>query len=314
MTNAAFIAGDWGTSSFRLSLCDSAGAVLASRQGPGISRLSDTPAATFAALVAAWDDAPGVLPAILCGMVGSSLGWQSVPYRNCPLRCDALAVSAVPAANTDRPVLLLPGLSCTNPQGLPDMMLGEETQIAGALHLEPRLAKGRQLLCLPGTHSKWVLLAEGMILQFQTALTGELYDILCRHSVLTGGVAPSHDAAGFQMGVTAAAAEPQSGLLHRLFTVRSLQLTSALEKDQAPAFLSGLMIGDDILGAQHLFAAERETPVTLIGDPALTALYAQALSALGTTANVIDGEAAAVCGLTLAYRALTYKADFAHAP
>jgi 2-dehydro-3-deoxygalactonokinase len=303
MTRAAFIAGDWGTSRLRLSLCESTGAVLAAVDGPGIARLTETPAATFAMLVASWDAAHGALPALLCGMVGSSLGWQTVPYLPCPARCDALTAAALRIVDAGRPVLLLPGLSCRNRQDSPDRMRGEETQIAGALHLEPRLAEGRHLLCLPGTHSKWVLLAEGTVQQFQTALTGELYDLLCRHSVLLGGAAPAPDAAGFGMGVAAAQADHQGGLLPQLFSTRSLQLAGELGKDQAAAYLSGLMIGHEILGMRRLFAAEWESGITLIGDPALTGLYAQALKAFGKTAHILDGETASRAGLTQAHEA-----------
>jgi 2-dehydro-3-deoxygalactonokinase len=303
MTHAAFIAGDWGTSRLRLSLCESTGTMLAAVDGPGIARLAETPAATFARLVAPWDAAHGALPAFLCGMVGSSLGWQTVPYLPCPARCDALAASALRIMDAGRPVLLLPGLSCRNRQDAPDRMRGEETQIAGAQHLEPRLAEGRHLLCLPGTHSKWVLLADGRVQQFQTALTGELYDLLCRHSVLLGGALPTPDAAGFERGVTAARADHQGGLLPQLFSTRSLQLAGELGKDQAAAYLSGLMIGHEILGMRRLFAAEWESAITLIGEPALTGLYAQALKAFGTTAQALDGEDASLAGLAQAHEA-----------
>ena len=60
-------------------------------------------------------------------------------------------------------------------------MRGEETQILGALHLEPTLAsRPSSLLCLPGTHTKWVLLDEGTVQEFLTATTGELFALLVR--------------------------------------------------------------------------------------------------------------------------------------
>src|SRR5262245_40767855 len=65
MSEAAFIAGDWGTSRLRLYLCDPAGNVLARGEGEGAS-VPDC-AGRFAAATVAWDKAHGLLPAVLSG-------------------------------------------------------------------------------------------------------------------------------------------------------------------------------------------------------------------------------------------------------
>jgi len=93
MSEAAFIAGDWGTSRLRLYLCDARGSVLARGEGEGAS--APDCAGRFAAAVAPWDKAHGVLPAVLGGMVGSTIGWKEVPYLHCPAKPQAIAGAAL---------------------------------------------------------------------------------------------------------------------------------------------------------------------------------------------------------------------------
>ena len=53
MSDAHFIAGDWGTSRLRLFLCDRAGSILDRAEGPGIElELWSLPAAAFGQFVA----------------------------------------------------------------------------------------------------------------------------------------------------------------------------------------------------------------------------------------------------------------------
>ena len=199
MSRAAFIAGDWGTSRLRLYLCDAAGQVLARTQGAGAA-VPDC-AGRFAAAVADWDRAHGRLPAVLGGMVGSTIGWKEVPYLECPARPQAIAGAALRFAADGRAIAIAPGLKCTNPVGAPDVMRGEEVQILGALRLHPELARGGHLLCMPGTHVKWVQLRDGAVGRFQTALSGELFELLAGHSVLArGGGSADPQSPAFALG------------------------------------------------------------------------------------------------------------------
>src|SRR5437868_755789 len=143
MSEAAFIAGDWGTSRLRLYLCDPQGNVLARGESGGAS--APDCAGRFAAAVTAWDKAHGVLPAVLAGMVGSTIGWREVPYLRCPARPSGIADAALRFESAGRAIAILPGLSCRSKTGAPDVMRGEETQILGVLRLYPQLAKGRHV-------------------------------------------------------------------------------------------------------------------------------------------------------------------------
>jgi 2-dehydro-3-deoxygalactonokinase len=293
MGEAAFIAGDWGTSRLRLYLCGADGAVLDRRDGEGAS-VPDC-AGRFAAAVADWDGAHGKLPAVLGGMVGSTIGWKEVPYLECPARPETIAAAALRFKADGRAIAIAPGLNCVNHAGAPDVMRGEEVQILGALRLNPELAKGRHLLCMPGTHVKWVRLEDGAVSRFQTALSGELFELLSRHSVLArDGGSVDAESPAFALGLRTARDNAQSGLLHLLFSTRSRVVTGTMAKADAASYLSGLIVGADVGAALALFGPER---VPLVCSPLLAALYGRALGTYGIAAPVIDGDAAALAGL-----------------
>jgi 2-dehydro-3-deoxygalactonokinase len=301
MSEAAFIAGDWGTSRLRLYLCDPAGNVLARSAGEGAS-VPDC-AGRFAAAVTPWDKAHGVLPAVLTGMVGSSIGWHEVPYLKCPARPSAIANAALRFEAGGRAIAILPGLSCRGKTGAPDVMRGEETQILGALHLHPQLTKGRHLLCLPGTHTKWVAVTDGAVSQFQTALSGELFEILRRHSVLArdSGEVDGQSPA-FALGLDCA--RQKADLLHLLFSARSRAVTGDMAREDAASYLSGLVLGKDVATALALFnlaPSSMDGPVQLICTPLLSALYGKALATYDVKSTVIDGDRAALAGLVHAH-------------
>jgi len=303
MNRDRFIAGDWGTSRLRLSLCD-AERVVEMRQGPGIGALREPAGEALRPLIAGWRATYGPLPLVLCGMAGSRNGWRETPYLPCPADLHTLADEALRFEADGVPVAIAPGLSCTSRLGAPEVMRGEETQIAGALALHPALATGRHLLCLPGTHTKWALLENGQVRDFLTALTGELFALLRDGSTLMRagrpGAGPDDTEDGFENGLTATATLGSASLLHGLFAVRSRQLIEGRSYEWALSYLSGLMIVADVRGAIPLFDTRPE--VVLIGDDALNERYAQALRHEGVAASCLDGERCALAGLRTLWR------------
>jgi 2-dehydro-3-deoxygalactonokinase len=271
--------------------------VLARAEGEGAS-VPDC-AGRFAAAVKPWDNAHGQLPALLSGMVGSTIGWREVPYLKCPAKPAAIAAAALRFEVEERAVAILPGLSCTATTGAPDVMRGEETQILGALRLHPELGRGRHVICLPGTHAKWVALEDGAVRQFQTALSGELFELLRRHSVLArdGGEVAVNDA--FLRGLEFAKANREADLLYLVFSTRARVVTGEMAKSDAASYLSGLIVGKDVATAAVLFDLGASVP--LVCAPALTALYARALAAYDVKATAIDGDQASLSGLILAH-------------
>jgi len=307
MTSARFVAGDWGTSHLRLFLCDERGTVLDSASGPGAADSSGQFATVFDSLLAKWTPHPSELPAVLCGMVGSSIGWIQAPYLACPARPEQIATAC--ATLRDGQIRIVPGLSCRNRFDAPDFMRGEETQILGALQLQPALRQGRRLLCLPGTHTKWVMLEDGAVIEFLTAPAGELFTLLRDRSVLVRepGAGADSGTPAFKLGLAQVDRFPQAQMLHRLFECRSRSLDGELAPHEVASFLSGLLIGSDIVGALDVLAGSIAVrSVHLIGSPQLMELYAAGLGLQHYETSCTDGVLAAVAGLAQVRRQLAH--------
>ena len=136
MSPPALIGVDWGTSSFRAALMDPEGRVLERMTAAtGILEVSGGDfEIRLRELLGPWLDAHPGLPIVLSGMVTSRQGWLEVPYLPCPVTPERLAdaLAALDLQDGQR-LRFVPGLSTRRPDGLPDVMRGEETQILGAL-------------------------------------------------------------------------------------------------------------------------------------------------------------------------------------
>ena len=295
MTDAAYVAGDWGTSNLRLYLCAGDGRVLERRTGQGVAalRAAGSPdwAGVIHGLAAGWDEQ---LPVLLCGMVGADIGWQRVPYLPCPVATEALAQACVAVPGTR--VRIVPGLGCTNLHGAYDVMRGEETQIAGALQLEPRLQAGRQLLCLPGTHAKWAWLESGTVTGFVTAASGELYALIQQHSVLVRDAAARPDESGFAAALAQLDRHPQAAFPQLAFECRARQLSGEFDGATAAGYLSGLLVGSEVRAVLAEGGRPGE-PVVLVGEPALCAAYATALRHHSVPSQALAGDECVRAGL-----------------
>jgi 2-dehydro-3-deoxygalactonokinase len=302
----SYIAGDWGTSNLRLALCSEDGQVLELRKGPGAAESRGKFAETFDALSSDWRAAHGPLPSLLCGMVGSAFGWREASYLACPAQPQELA-DALVSPRVD--VHIVPGMKCTNPLGAPDVMRGEETQLLGAIcgSLAAGLEAGKQLVCMPGTHTKWVSVYDGVVQEFLTVPTGELFALLRDHSVIVRDqtTAVVHHAAEFERGLAEARRHPEIPVLHKIFQARTLRLDQQLSPQGAASWMSGLLVGTDVAGAlQLLDDTDPHAPVHVVGTAELIDAYAAALTACGRVAQAVDGTGAAFAGLGYLYRQL----------
>lgn len=293
----AFLALDWGTTNVRAWVVDDAGGIVSHRDfALGVGSLAPGEAAQRFADVVRPAMGAEALPAILCGMIGSTLGWHVVPYLDCPADLPAVQAGLQRVDAPGAPVWIVPGLRADRPDGGPDVMRGEETQLFGWVAGDPARRRGEHLLCLPGTHAKWVRLVDGRIESFVTSMTGELFALLRTHSVLRAGGEQREDEAAFQLGLKAAG--DGGALASRLFTARARVVGGDMAPASVESYLSGLLIGADVASVPALLGIRAGTTVWVVGDPALGARYGAALRARGHEANIIDGEDAALAGLT----------------
>lgn len=305
MTDRPALVGlDWGTSSLRAFLmCD--GRMLDTRHSPeGIQHLGTAGVPgfeqAFGAIAGDWLRQWPALPVVACGMVGSAQGWREAPYVRCPADARALAANGVTVPSGSGPdILIAPGV-LFDPAGpgdrAPDVMRGEEIQVAGALLHEPAWS-ARSRIVLPGTHSKWVGVDDGRIVELATHLTGEMFAVLKAHSILgrlmtaPAQSAGDGDTVAFERGLDAARNGP-ADLLHNVFAARTLGLTGQLPPEALADYLSGLLIGHELVSALgHRLDADTQ-PLILVGEPALCRRYASALEHFGWPADAVLGNTA----------------------
>jgi 2-dehydro-3-deoxygalactonokinase len=292
---------DWGTSRLRLWAIGTDGATIdAIRSAEGMGATEPRAFEGILEHHLAELGARADVPVIMCGMVGSRQGWQEAPYVAVPARLDTIIARAVRVSDTPRDVRILPGIADRSADA-PDVMRSEETQLLGLSRLAGPTADG--LVCMPGTHAKWVRLDDGArtVAAFATALTGDLFAALSTASVLRHSIADGAgtDGDAFDAAVAASLAEPATTLM-RLFAIRSRGLLAGQDAAHALGTLSGTIIGHDIAGALARFGTPSR--LTLVGGGTLGTLYERALRVAGIAATTIDGEELACEGLLAAAR------------
>jgi 2-dehydro-3-deoxygalactonokinase len=260
----------------------------------GVMTMADRDYGTvFASLFGAWLERWPQAVILASGMIGSRQGWREAPYVPCPASFEDLArgIAVVPL-DAGRALGLVPGLVSRAGGAAPDVIRGEEAQVFGALKLG-----GREdgVFVLPGTHSKWVSVAQGRIMGFHSFMTGEVYGLLKTHSIL-GRLMPQNGEPpfarpAFAAGCALALDDAGGALLHRLFSVRTQGLFARFSPEELPSYLSGLLIGEEIREAIWLLGTRPALPVQLICRPDLAIPYQLALSQAGLESAVIEDAA-----------------------
>jgi len=289
-----FILVDWGTSRFRAFVTDGERIVDRVSSDEGISALREGQhREVFLKYCRPWLGREPDAAVALVGMVGSKEGWRMAPYARCPAGPEEIARAMIEVEIADgRKGHIVPGLSCEPQPGAVDVMRGEETLCLGS-----GVADG--LICLPGTHPKWVEMKRGRIAHFATYFTGEMYALLRHHSMVGRPATEPEDPAGFERGLDAAERNGPSGrpvgLLHLIFGARAAAVTGRLPSAELGPYISGLLTGDEINGAFSLF--QKPEQVTVIGGEERVALFSKALARHGVKAAVKEPEEALIAGL-----------------
>jgi 2-dehydro-3-deoxygalactonokinase len=290
-----FILVDWGTTRFRAYLVDGTTIVDRRESEEGVSALrAGQHQAVFRAWCGAWLEREPDLPVALVGMVGSREGWVEAPYAHCPGGAADIARAMIEVdLGGGRVGRIVPGLACEPAPGAADVMRGEETLALGA-----GVREG--LICLPGTHPKWVEMKGGRIVRFATYFTGEMYALLRHHSMVGRPAVEPEDPAGFDLGLDAAERNSgrqgaRVGLLHLIFGARAATVTGRLPAAALGPYISGLLTGDEINGAFSQF--DRPEFLTVIADRPRADIFTRALARHGVRAVVKPPVEALVAGL-----------------
>jgi 2-dehydro-3-deoxygalactonokinase len=292
-----FIAVDWGNDSFRAALVAPDGEILDELAEPrGVLSFKKGEFANYLiATCASFTRAGGYLY-LLSGMVGSQRGLAEVPHCPCPATAGHLALM-VGWAVKDR-VAIVPGVRSE----YFDVMRGEETQVFGAAAV---LGIQDALMVLPGAHSKWVSLDGGAIVGFNTFMTGEIYNVLAQHSSLAqclpaAGSAVPLDKEVFVQGIEHATTS--ESLLNTVFSVQVKSQFKQLSPAQAASYLSGLVIGEELVSMQLGPGGE----VVVVSTQALSERYMLALEHLQVPSRIL-GTQTAWAGLHSIYTQMNFK-------
>jgi 2-dehydro-3-deoxygalactonokinase len=284
---------NWGSTNFRAYRIASDGTLLDEyAEAAGVARLDRSGMAELVARVLRrW---PGHGAVVACGMIGSNIGWQAVPYANAPASLADVAAVAAPSCIGAVNVLLLPGIRCRRAyDGGPDMMRGEELELFGFVALH---AGWRGLVALPGTHTKWAWFDQGRITDFFTSMSGELFDRLTSGGLLASIVdGEAVDGPVFLDGVSMGC-ERKLGLATLLFGARARVISGQLDKSDAASYIRGLVIGAEIADALAIYPNLAGTAVPLIGNGPLCKLYRSALAARAINSYTVDSKTACLAG------------------
>ena len=272
--NRDFLSCDWGTTSFRLrriagpertvirEIREQAGVKSlyeeAIRSGAQIEAARANVFARFLhtkleAMLAGEKTPERKLPLVISGMASSSVGWRELPYAKTPFPLDGSGVRSQ-ELNWSKPEWLGPVYLISGVATACDMMRGEETEVIGLMSdVSLAALRERSLLILPGTHSKHVWIEDQFVVDFRTFMTGELFEVLGRQSLLRASVdagartgsdsLSDPDRAAFHEGVAWAR---DQGLAGGLFRVRTRAVLDRRPLADNTWFFSGLLIGAEL--------------------------------------------------------------------
>lgn len=258
--------------------------------------------AALQAMLQALNVASTRLPVLMSGMVGSAHGWVEVPYAPTGEPLASLAQRLHTFDVDGRSVSIVPGCVLRLGERV-DVMRGEETQLLGAL----TLGYGDGWYVLPGTHSKWVHMQGGVITDFATYMTGELFALLGQHGTLSAAMASDpkgtggtedDDAPGpiqaFEQGLHAS---EEGALSNTLFGCRARVVTGTQPPGTARSYLSGLLIGAEWHDVARRHGGHLPPQVRVIGAAALARHHIRAAAFFGTQLQPLDSTEVTIAGL-----------------
>jgi len=219
-------------------------------------------------------------PIILSGMASSSIGMLELPYKDLPFQCNGsdLIIHTIPGTEENAPykIIMISGVRSET-----DVIRGEETILAGCnIEKDDR----EQLFIFPGTHSKHIVVKNGTAQNITTYMTGELFDLLSKKSILSASVKKNdaEDSTNDQYFVDGVIKGTSSNLMNSIFHVRTNQLFKKATPQENYDFLSGLLIGHELKDV----AENKPDTLTLVCSEGLEKAYLLALDVLGLSTHL----------------------------
>ena len=214
---------------------------------------------------------------IAAGMASSNIGMKELPYGEIPFdeQGDGLHWEILPfKENLD--IVLISGVKTET-----GMMRGEEIQAFGLAKYLESYQSG--ILILPGTHSKHINYTKGQFDSLKSFMTGEVFELLSRNSILSNSVEKCHwinkrhDAfkQGLEIGFS-------GELSANLFSIRARHILNDANKKDNFYLLSGMLIGDELS-----YLKNTDQTVFLAATEPFYSMYKLALETILNTTQVI---------------------------
>ena len=290
-----WVALDWGTSNFRAYLMDNNNVIDQVSTQEGMKFIDQNEFEKILIKnIDAWNNKFDIKVIIASGMVGAKQGWIEVPYINSP--CDIRNVNFKTfKILDDTNIHILSGVSQFNPS---DVMRGEETQIAGFL-LNNVDFNGS--ICLPGTHSKWVNMNSYNIQEFTTFLTGELYEIVKKYSILNHSLNTTELDDEIVKSSAKLIIENPSFISNKLFEIRADNLLKNSNQTSNNSKLVGYLLGIELSGSRTYW---EDKDLVIIGSSNLNKYYELILNGRSNSIRLFNSSDMALNGLSFYKKSL----------
>ena len=290
-----WVALDWGTSNFRAYLMDNNNVIDQVSTQEGMKFIDQNEFEKILIKnIDAWNNKFDIKVIIASGMVGAKQGWIEVPYINSP--CDIRNVNFKTfKILDDANIHILSGVSQFNPS---DVMRGEETQIAGFL-LNNVDFNGS--ICLPGTHSKWVNMNSYNIQEFTTFLTGELYEIVKKYSILNHSLNTTELDDEIVKSSAKLIIENPSFISNKLFEIRADNLLKNSNQTSNNSKLVGYLLGIELSGSRTYW---EDKDLVIIGSSNLNKYYELILNGRSKSIRLFNSSDMALNGLSFYKKSL----------
>jgi len=290
-----WVALDWGTSNFRAYLMDNNHVIDQVSTQEGMKFVGQNEfEKTLIKNIDAWNNKFDIKVVIASGMVGAKQGWIEVPYINSPCDIRNLNFKTLKIFD-DVNIHILSGLSQYNPS---DVMRGEETQIAGFL-LDNVDFNGS--ICLPGTHSKWVNMNSYNIQEFTTFLTGELYEIVKKYSILNHSLNTTELDDEIVKSSAKLIIENPSFISNKLFEIRADNLLKNSNQTSNNSKLVGYLLGIELSGSRTYW---EDKDLVIIGSSNLNKYYELILNGRSNSIRLFNSSEMALNGLSFYKKSL----------
>ena len=290
-----WVALDWGTSNFRAYLMENNNVIDQVSTQEGMKFVDQKEFEnTLVKNITPWKKKFDINIVIASGMVGAKQGWIEVPYIKSPCDIRNLNFKTLNILD-DINVHILSGVSQSNPS---DVMRGEETQIAGFL-LNNIAFNGS--ICLPGTHSKWVNLKSYNIDEFTTYLTGELYEIVKKYSILKHSLNTTRLEDEIVKSAANLIIENPSFISNKLFEIRAENLLKNSNQTSNNSKLVGYLLGIELSGSKTYW---EDKDLVIIGSSNLNKYYELILNGRSKSIQLFNSNDMVLNGLSFFKKSL----------